>query len=154
MLQLMCYAGDMRFAIPIPNVVEVVARPVFEAIPSAPGWVAGSFVHRGVVTPVIDFGNLANLGQARLLWSSRVIVVNCPREGTVQRIGILFDKANAAQVADRAVTQETTPVQILPWGPTLSDENGTYCVLDMAELLSPMRHSQLFPHLDHTEKGC
>jgi len=147
MLLLMCYAGEMRFAMPISNVVEVVARPIFEAIPSTPGWVAGSFVHRGIVTPVIDFGCLANLGQARSLWSSRVIVVNCPREGSAQRVGILFDRAYAVQTADNPAVADAPPVQILSWGPTLIDENGTYCLLDMSELLSPMRQSQLFPHL-------
>lgn len=148
MLLLMCYAGEMRFAMPISNIVEVVARPILESIPSAPGWVAGSFVHRGIVTPVIDFGSLANIGRARLLWSSRVIVVNCPREGTVQRVGILFDRTYAVQAADKPTVAESIPAHILSWGPTLIDENGTYCLLDMAELLSPMCQLQLFPHLN------
>lgn len=148
MLLLMCYAGEMRFAMPISNIVEVVARPILESIPSAPGWVAGSFVHRGIVTPVIDFGSLANIGRARLLWSSRVIVVNCPREGTVQRVGILFDRTYAVHAADKSTVAESIPVQMLSWGPTLIDENGTYCLLDMAELLSPMCQLQLFPHLN------
>jgi chemotaxis signal transduction protein len=148
MLLLMCYAGQMRFALPISNVVEVVARPIFEAIPSAPRWVAGSFVHRGMVTPVIDFGSLADLGEAKSLWSSRVIVINCPREENEQRVGILFDRAYAVQTADSPTTTDTAPIQILPWGPTLIDENGTYCLLDMERLLSPMRQAQLFPHLD------
>ncbi len=145
MLLLMCYAGEMRFAMPISNVVEVVARPIFEAIPSTPGWIAGSFVHRGIVTPVIDFGALANLGHARLLWSSRVIVVNCPSAGASQRVGILFDRAFAVQTADNPQVADATPVQILTWGPTRIDENGTYCLLDISELLSPTRQSQLFP---------
>ena len=84
---LMCHAGDKRFALPIGDVVEVVGRPHFETIPQAAYWLAGAFVHRGHVTPVIDLAQLVGIGTARSLWSSRVIVLQCaaPTAGQAER---------------------------------------------------------------------
>ncbi len=87
MMLLMCHVADMRFALPVHDVVEVVGRPTFEPVPTAPSWVAGAFVHRGIVTPVIDFAALAGVGEARLLWSSRVIVLQCESAGQARRVG-------------------------------------------------------------------
>ena len=97
-------------------------------------------MHRGVVTPVIDFAALAGVGEARTLWSSRVIVLNCASSGQSRRLGILFDRSHAEQVPDLQMDQAiTAAVQIWPWGKTLIDEHGTYCQLDLHSLLSPQR---------------
>ena len=149
MMQLMCHIADMRFALPVRDVVEVVGRPTFEAIPASPAWVAGSFVHRGVVTPVIDFAAMTGVGEARSLWSSRVIVLDCDYAGQSRRLGILFDRSHAEQVPDQQMAQASqAAVQIWPWGKTLIDEHGTYCQLDLATLLSPQRQALLFPTMD------
>jgi chemotaxis-related protein WspB len=146
MLMLMCYAEDQRFAIPIDQVVEVVGRPVFDPIPSSPSWLAGSFVHRGVVTPVIDFSSLTQLGSARSLWSSRVIVIQWPHDSRYRQVGLLFDRAEAVQVSGNGRTaRDTEPVQIWSWGPTMIDEFGTFCRVDMDRVLSPERQAQVFP---------
>jgi chemotaxis-related protein WspB len=146
MLMLMCYAEEKRFAIPIDHVVEVVGRPVFDPIPSSPNWLAGAVVHRGVVTPVIDFSALTQLGTARSLWSSRVIVIQWPHDAQCRQVGLLFDRAEAVQVSEGSRTaREMEPVQVWSWGPTMIDEFGTYCRVDMDRVLSPERQSQVFP---------
>lgn len=146
---LMCHIADMRFALPVHDVVEVVARPTFEPVLAAPAWVAGSFVHRGVVTPVIDFAILAGIGQARSLWSSRVIVLQSQFAHQTRRLGLLFDRSHAEQVPDQEINQAlSSAVQILPWGKTIIDEHGTYCYLDLSNLLSPQRQALLFPIME------
>lgn len=157
MMLLMCYVAQMRFAFPVHDVVEVVGRPTFDPIPAAPLWVAGAFVHRGVVTPVIDFAALAGIGESRSLWSSRVIVLECSNSldnalgsaNRVRRVGLLFDRSHAEQVADPHLNKAMeTAVQIWPWGKTLIDEHGTYCQLDLDTLFSPQRLASLFPSMD------
>ena len=149
MMLLMCHIADMRFALPVRDVVEVVGRPTFETIPAAPTWAAGSFVHRGVVTPVIDFAALTGIGQARSLWSSRVIVLKCEQAGQSRRLGLLFDRAHADQVPDQQMDQAIhAAVQIWPWGKTIIDEHGTFCLLDLLALFSPQRQALLFPTMD------
>ncbi len=146
MMLLMCHIAQMRFALPVNSVVEVVGRPTFEPIPASPAWIAGSFVHRGVVTPVIDFAVLAQVGAARSLWSSRVIVLTCEHSGQSRRLGILFDRAHAEQVSESQLNEAlSAAVQIWDWGKTLIDEHGTYCQLDLRGLLSHQRLAQLFP---------
>lgn len=146
MLMLMCYAEDRRFAIPIDQVVEVVGRPVFDPIPSSPTWIAGAFVHRGVVTPVIDFSALTQLGTARSLWSSRVIVIKWPHPSQHRQVGLLFERAEAVQVSENHKVEENNgPVRIWSWGPTMIDDSGTFCMVDMDQLLSPERQAQVFP---------
>lgn len=149
MMLLMCHAAEMRFALPVTDVVEVVGRPTFEPVPAAPLWVAGSFVHRGVVTPVIDFAALAGIGEARSLWSSRVIVLQCQVAEQTRRLGLLFDRSHAEQVPDQTMAQAlNAAVQIWPWGKTIIDEHGTYCHLDLDNLLSPQRQALLFPAME------
>ena len=149
LLLLMCHAGDKRFALPIHDVVEVVGRPHFESIPQAACWVAGAFVHRGHVTPVIDLAQLIGTGIARSLWSSRVIVLKCQQSPCAnhqeRRVGVLVDRAQAEQVPETRLANEQQRIRVLPWGPTLLDEHGTYCLLDIPGLLSPERQTQLFP---------
>ncbi len=147
MMQLICHAADLRFALPIHEVVEVVGRPTFDVIPAAPAWVAGAFVHRGIVTPVIDVAVLAGVGQSRSLWSSRVIVLEHPVANQRHRVGLLFDRAHAEQVPEQksAPDHQAASVQIWPWGKTLIDEHGTYCQLDVNAVLSQDRQAQLFP---------
>ncbi len=148
MMLLMCHSGELRFALPLHDVVEVVGRPAFDPLPASPSWVAGMFIHRGVVTPVIDFATLAGVGEARSLWSSRVIVLKCEFAGQICRVGVLFDRSHAEQIPDHIVAQATGAVQIWPWGKTLIDEHGTYCLLDLLVLLSPQRQALLFPSMD------
>ena len=149
MMLLMCHSGELRFALPIHDVVEVVGRPAFDPLPASPSWVAGMSIHRGVVTPVIDFATLAGVGEARSLWSSRVIVLKCEFAVQMHRVGILFDRSHAEQVPDHIVSQAIdAAVQLWPWGKTLIDEHGTYCLLDLLVLLSPQRQALLFPSMD------
>jgi purine-binding chemotaxis protein CheW len=146
MLLLMSYIHSTRFAFPIQDVVEVVARPILEPIPSAAYYVAGSFVHRGHITPVIDLGALTNTGTARSLWSSRVIVLQCGTSDQERRIGILVDRAHAEMVSAEKIAEESRQrAKIWPWGTTLLDEHGTYCLLDVPMLISPARIAELFP---------
>jgi chemotaxis signal transduction protein len=146
MLLLMGYIHSTRFAFPIQNVVEVVARPLLESIPNAAYYVAGSFVHRGHITPVIDLGMLTTTGTARSLWSSRVIVLSCGDAQQERRVGILVDRAHAELVSEDKVLEESKQrAKIWEWGTTLLDDHGTYCLLDMAIILSPARTAELFP---------
>ena len=143
MLVLMCDAGSSRFTIAIGDVVEVVARPRLDAMPGTPDWVAGLFVYRGRVTPVIDLGLLTGLTAARPLWSGRIVVVRCPEAPEDQLVGLLVDRAVAEQQERRE--DQPAPSRVSRWGGILIDEHGMFCRLELAALLTADRQAVLFP---------
>ncbi len=76
MLLLLFHAGEQRFGLKTSEVVEVTPVPVLRPVPAAPEYVAGLFDYRGAVVPVIDLSALLAGRPARMLMSTRVIVVN------------------------------------------------------------------------------
>src|SRR5262245_62513254 len=91
MLALTFMAGRDRLALDIRRVAEVVPRVRLAPLAGAPAWLAGTFVYRGGVVPVIDLHHLAGAGECPELLSSRIILV--PVGGRL--LGLL-----AARVAD------------------------------------------------------
>src|SRR5262245_20426608 len=94
MLVLTFQAGRDRLALDIRQVTEVVPRVRLDKPAGSPSWIAGVFVYRGRVVPVLDLHRLVGAGECPLHLSSRIILV--PYGGDEERlIGLL-----AAQVAD------------------------------------------------------
>jgi chemotaxis-related protein WspB len=132
MLALSFAAGRDRLALDIRRVAEVVPRVRLTPLEGAPPWLAGTFVYRGEVVPVIDLHRLAGAGDCPELLSSRIILI--PAGGRL--LGLL-----AAQVADLCeVEAPADPVSLAApgrpdLGPAVADGKGVLRLLDPDRLL-------------------
>jgi chemotaxis-related protein WspB len=76
MLLLTLTAGANRYAVDVTKVVELIPRVELWLIPHAPAFLAGLLDYRGKVVPVIDLGQLLDVGTCRDCLSTRIILVN------------------------------------------------------------------------------
>jgi chemotaxis-related protein WspB len=132
MLALTFTAGGDRLALDIRRVAEVVPRVRLAPLAGAPAWLAGTFVYRGQVVPVIDLHRLAGGGECPELLSSRIILV--PVGGRL--LGLL-----AARVADlREIEPPAGAASLVAegradLGPAVADGGGVLRLLDPDRLL-------------------
>lgn len=92
----MFQVGEHRLAIDVGQVTEVVPRVRLTPAPggSAAG-LAGTFVYRGRVVPVVDLHAFLDAGECPPHLSSRIILAPDPRSSSGELLGLL-----AAKVAD------------------------------------------------------
>src|SRR3954467_15131623 len=102
MLVLTFQIGDDRLALDIHRVREVVPRVALRKPAASPDWLAGQFVYRGTVVPVVDLHPLLHAGPPPPHLSSRIILV--PVGDSL--LGLL-----AAQVADLRDVQPSAQPQ-------------------------------------------
>src|SRR4051812_9802751 len=96
MLVLTFQVGREALALDIHRVREVVPRVRLGPISGAPDWLAGVFVYRGQVIPVIDLHRLSGGAECPPHLSSRIILVPLGGpDGGERLLGLL-----ATQVAD------------------------------------------------------
>src|SRR5438067_45018 len=135
MLALTFQVGPDRVAIDVRRVREVVPRVRLSPAFGSPAWVAGVFVYRGQVVPVVDLHRLMGAGECPPHLSSRIILVPFPA-GSESLVGLL-----ATQVAD---IRELPPplaaseplVATAGLGPAIADGTGIIRLLDPAALLA------------------
>jgi chemotaxis-related protein WspB len=136
MLALTFQVGRDRVAVDVRQVREVVPRVRLSPVSGSPAWIAGVFVYRGRVVPVVDLHVLAGAGACPLHLSSRIILLPWPPDAPESLVGLL-----AAQVAE---IREVRPgiVQPIPGepgrpglGPALPDGEGILRILDPDWLL-------------------
>jgi chemotaxis-related protein WspB len=136
MLALTFQVGSDRVAVDVTRVREVVPRVRLTPMSGGPAWLAGQFVYRGRVVPVIDLHRLAGAGECPLHLSSRIILFPNPTGAGDSLVGLL-----ATQVADIREIQAnqlppTAPRPERPGlGPALPDGAGILRVLDPDALL-------------------
>jgi chemotaxis-related protein WspB len=144
MLVLTLQVGEHRLALDIRRVTEVVPRVRLTRPASSPAWLAGVFVYRGQVVPVLDLHRLVGAGECPLHLSSRIILV--PLAGDEDRqLGLL-----GTQVADvrevsppmRSTGRLTEPGQP-DLGPIIVAEGGVLHLLDVDRLLPTAARQQL-----------
>lgn len=103
MLLLMLRLGTDRYALDARHVTEVIPVVKLKRIPPAPVYVAGMFNYRGKPVPVIDLCRLVEGRTARVVLSSRIIMVNYPvAGGGAQLLGILAEDATEVVRRDDA----------------------------------------------------
>jgi chemotaxis-related protein WspB len=105
MLALTFQVGSDRVAVDVRRVREVVPRVRLAPVSGGPDWVAGAFVYRGRVVPVIDLHRLAGLGECPAHLSSRIVLLPVPGADPDALVGLL-----ATQVANvRELSVPSTP---------------------------------------------
>jgi chemotaxis-related protein WspB len=136
MLALIFQVGRDKVAVDVRRVREVVPRVRLSAVSGGPSWIAGVFVYRSRVVPVVDLHRLVGAGECPLHLSSRIILIPHPSDTPDSLVGLL-----ATQVAE---IREVHPgiVQALPGeagrpglGPALPDGASILHLLDPTWLL-------------------
>ena len=137
MLGLVFQVGPDKVAVDVRRVREVVPRVQLTPVHGAPPWIAGVFVYRGRVVPVVDLHAIAGVGECPMHLSSRIILFPYPLDIPESLVGLL-----ATQVAE---IREIRPglVQPIPGppgrpslGPALADGQGILRLLDPDWLLA------------------
>lgn len=134
MLVLTFQIGHESVALDIRRVREVVPRVRLRPLSGGADWLAGVFVYRGRVIPVVDLHKLAGLGECPPHLSSRIILV--PHGDSL--LGLL-----ATQVADLRDIPDAAPALDSPatggadLGRVVADGRGVLRVLDPDRLLPP-----------------
>ncbi len=95
MLALTFQVGPDRVAVDVRRIREVVPRVRLSPVNGGPQWIAGVFVYRGRVVPVVDLHRLTGVGECPLHLSSRIILLPYPLDAPESLVGLL-----ATQVAD------------------------------------------------------
>jgi chemotaxis-related protein WspB len=136
MLALTFQVGADRVAVDVRHVREVVPRVRLMPSSGMPNWVAGVFVYRGRVVPVIDLHVLLGLGNCPEHLSSRIILVPRPDDPNAL-IGLL-----ATQVADIREfpnpPPEAAPSTAPTLGPAIADGTGILRLLNPDRFLTTL----------------
>ncbi len=142
MLALMFQVGRDTVAVDVRHVREVVPRVQLSAANGGPPWMAGVFVYRGQVVPVIDLHKLTGAGECPPHLSSRIILLPWPVNAPETLVGLL-----ATQVAEIREIQ-TGSVHTIPGssgqpslGPALPDGHGIIRILNPESLLTQIAAS-------------
>jgi chemotaxis-related protein WspB len=136
-LALIFQVGRDKVAVDVRRVHEVVPRVRLSPVNGGPHWIAGVFIYRGRVVPVVDLHRLTGAGDCPPHLSSRIILFSYPADVPESLVGLL-----ATQVAE---IREVRPalVQPLPGesgrpglGPAMADASGILRLLDPDWLLA------------------
>ena len=136
MLALTFQVGSDRVAVDVTRIREVVPRVRLSPVNGGPPWIAGEFVYRGRVVPVVDLHRLTGAGECPPHLSSRIILLPYPSDAPESLVGLL-----ATQVADirevqidllRPMTGQSSRPGL---GPALPDGAGILRILQPDSLL-------------------
>ena len=128
MLFLTFQIGDQRLALDVRRVREVVPRVPLRRPSLAPEWLAGMFVYRGAVVPVVDLHRLKRAGECPLHLSSRIILVSRSADLEQSLIGLLAAQVVSVQEIDLSLAGSMI-------GQTTADSGGILHIVDLDRLL-------------------
>jgi chemotaxis-related protein WspB len=145
MLVLTFQTGSDRLALDVQRVREVVPCVRLQPVACSPSWLAGVFVYRGHVVPVIDLHRLLGAGECPAHLSTRIILVAHTLNGRDRVLGLL-----AAQVIDvrdlpppaEATTRLAAPGQP-DLGPVLADGGGIIRLVELDRLVPELSEQRL-----------
>jgi chemotaxis-related protein WspB len=104
MLALAFNVGDLRLALPVSVVAEIMPRRELRPVALAPPGVVGLLSLGGTLTPVVDLCRLLLGRDCRPLRSSRLIVLSLPHGSGQRRVALV-----AENVLDLVPMGETLP---------------------------------------------
>lgn len=134
MLALTFQVGSDRVAVDVCRVREVIPRVRLAPVAGGPPWVAGAFVYRGRVVPVIDLYRLTGSGECPPHLSSRIILLPLADDPDAI-VGLLATEvANIRDLSVPAAAGSGPPSPSL--GRAVADGNTILRVLDPDRFLS------------------
>jgi chemotaxis-related protein WspB len=95
MLVLTFQIGTNHLALEVSRVREIVPCVRLQPVACCPEWLAGVFIYRGQVVPVVDLHRLLGVGECPVRLSTRIILVPHVFDRQERLVGLL-----AAKVAD------------------------------------------------------
>jgi chemotaxis-related protein WspB len=145
MLALTFQIGQDRLALDVRHITEVVPRVRLSQPAGGPAWLAGLFVYRSQVVPVIDLHRLTGAGPCPPHLSSRIIIVPHRWQGAERLVGLLA--AGVAEIreiepAEQSPTRLTAPGQP-DLGPVFVDGGGLLRLLDLDRLVPDAGRAEL-----------
>ncbi len=148
MLVLTFQIGSERVGLDIQTVREVVPQVRLKPLHGGPPWLAGVFVFRGMVVPVIDLHDLTGQGPCPQHLSSRIILVpqTDPHTGVERLLGLLTSRVSELRTLSAGfstIAQTLTPGGI-GLGTVITDELGIFRLLDPDKLLPPADRERLW----------
>lgn len=137
MLVLTFQVGDERLALDIRNVAEVVPRVRLRRPAGAPPWLAGCFVYRGRIVPVVDLHRLIGAGECPPHLSSRIVLVNRTDPNGAWLLGLLAARVDDVREVETAVAplDRFTAADQPDLGPLLVDKGQMLRRLELDRLL-------------------
>jgi chemotaxis-related protein WspB len=143
MLLIVFEAGAERFGLDVSRVREVLPVPTLRPLPSAPEYVAGLFVYHGTLVPVIDLSRLLVGQPARLLLSTRIVLVEYV---DAHLLGLLAERATeTVSCREEDCLPAGVTVTGAPYlGPILNDKDGMIQRVTVEELLPESVRETLF----------
>jgi chemotaxis-related protein WspB len=146
MLALTFQVGPESVGVDIRRVHAVVPRVVLTPVSGSASWLAGTFVFRGEIVPVIDLFRLAGGGACPTQLSSRIVLVSPAVEaGLPQLIGLLAsDVADIREIdAGAAAARSARPTDMIDLGPAIVDGSSVMRMLDPDRLLPTALRSEV-----------
>jgi chemotaxis-related protein WspB len=137
MLVLTFQIGSDLLALDVRRVREVVPCVRLQRVAGSPPWLAGAFVYRGRVVPVIDLHRSIGAEEGPPRLNTRIILVPLGLDGEERLLGLL-----AAQVADVREMPSSSPAQARlaapgqpDLGPVVVDGRAMVHLVDLDRLL-------------------
>ena len=142
MLVLPIFAAGERYGVPCIDIVEVLPAILLRRIPHAPGFVAGLFSYRGVVTGVVDLSLLLGGKEVASRLSTRMVVVQC----SAGNIGLLAEDVEAPSELELGLSGSAAlKISDAPYlGDVVSVDGGMLQILYIEELVSPELRALFF----------
>jgi len=142
--------GDERYALEAVEIAEVLPRLQLKAIAHAPRWVAGVFVHRAVMIPVIDLAALTFGESAQVRTSTRLVLVHyrVSAEKPAQLLGLIIEQATDTLRCKPSEFKEygLDNDKFAPYlGPVREDASGLVQWVRVQDLLTEPVRDLLFP---------
>lgn len=135
MLALTFQVGPDRVAVDVRRVREVVPRVRLAPIRGGPDWLAGAFVFRGRVVPVVDLYRLSGFGECPEQLSSRIVLFSVPGADPDTLVGLLAGQV--ANIRELAVPPDSDPGPASPsLGRAVADGETILRVLDPDRFLA------------------
>jgi chemotaxis-related protein WspB len=93
MLLLLFETSGGRYALDSRQIIEIIPLLLAKRIPGAPGYVAGIVNYRGTAVPVLDLCAFEGGNPCRILYSTRIIIVNYRLEsGETTLVGLMAER--------------------------------------------------------------
>ena len=147
MLLVLFHIGKERYAVDSGEVIEIVPLVQFRPIPRTPEYVAGLFLYRGQIVPVIDLCALAGHGPAKKLLSTRILLVRYPGpDGQQHVLGLVAEQVtDTTRVDEKQLKSSGVTARDAPYlGEILPDSEGMVQKIRIADLIPAEAQKLLF----------